>query len=114
MGGAAIAVAADVTSEADVKRLVNTTVERFGAVDVLVNNAGGVGAFAPFDDLSLDDWRSGFELNVFSVVTLIKAVLPRPIEPRSSPVRIFGSTEARSQPSQSRMSRFAGGSVCVA
>lgn len=74
--GTAITIAGDITDAEHRKALVQTTVERFGTVDVLVNNAGGIGAFAAFEELRLEDWRSLFELNLFSVVDLTNLVLP--------------------------------------
>ncbi|HTU68712.1 MAG TPA: glucose 1-dehydrogenase [Candidatus Baltobacteraceae bacterium] len=74
--GTALAIAGDVTKAEDRERLVKTTVDRFGGIDVLVNNAGSIGAFAPFEDLTLENWRALFELNLFSVVGLIQLVLP--------------------------------------
>ena len=57
-GGRALAVQADVSEEADCKRLVETTVAHFGQLDVLVNNAGTT-TFVPhdqLDDLTEDIW----------------------------------------------------------
>jgi 3-oxoacyl-[acyl-carrier protein] reductase len=74
--GQVIPIAGDVTQDAHRAALVDAANERFGGVHVLVNNAGTIGAFAGFEDLSLDDWRSVFELNVFAPVALTKLVLP--------------------------------------
>ena len=66
---------ADVCSADDVTRLLQETEERFGGVDVLVNNAGGppAGLFDDFDDAA---WASAFELTLLSSVRLIRGVLP--------------------------------------
>ncbi len=50
--------------------------KRFGTVHVLVNNAGGVGAFAGFHDLTDEDWLDVLNLNVMSAVRATRAVLP--------------------------------------
>jgi NAD(P)-dependent dehydrogenase (short-subunit alcohol dehydrogenase family) len=55
-GGSAIAVVADVSKEGDARALVEKTLETFGAVDCLVNNAGDGGPTAPVQDYTLDDW----------------------------------------------------------
>ena len=55
-GGDAIAVAADLTDEHDVRRVVGEAVDRFGGVDCLVNNAGDGGPTKPIQDYPLDDW----------------------------------------------------------
>jgi 3-oxoacyl-[acyl-carrier protein] reductase len=96
LGGTPLAVVSDVTREGDIRHLVDTTLERFGSIDVLVNNAGG-GTFTPFEELTLDDWRRLFELNLFSVVALIKAVLPIMRAQRSGRI-INISSESAVQP----------------
>ncbi|MDZ5782641.1 SDR family oxidoreductase [Marinococcus luteus] len=65
----------DVTKGAEVKALVEYTVEAFGPVDVLVNNAGGPPA-GTFDDFDDDDWQQAFDLNLMSFVRATRAVLP--------------------------------------
>jgi NAD(P)-dependent dehydrogenase (short-subunit alcohol dehydrogenase family) len=56
--------------------MVAEVVKRFGTVHVLVNNAGGVGAFAAFHDLTDENWLDIFNLNVMSAVRASRAVLP--------------------------------------
>ncbi|MFJ4219458.1 SDR family oxidoreductase [Curtobacterium luteum] len=51
-----VAVVADVAVEADVRRLFDDTVARFGRVDLLFNNAGTGAPATPFDELTLDTW----------------------------------------------------------
>jgi 3-oxoacyl-[acyl-carrier protein] reductase len=75
-GGEAIGIAGDVTRTADVRRVVEEAVKKWGTVHVLVNNAGGIGAFAAFETLSEEDWAGLFDFNVISVVRFVKAVLP--------------------------------------
>ena len=74
--GAVLAVAADVTKADEVERLIDATVTRFGAVDVLVNNAGGTGRHLPFHELSDEEWFENLDLNLLSAVRLTRAVLP--------------------------------------
>jgi 3-oxoacyl-[acyl-carrier protein] reductase len=54
-GGQAFAFAADITNADDVNRLVTQTIAHLGTVHVLVNNAGGIGSFSTFEELSDDD-----------------------------------------------------------
>jgi NAD(P)-dependent dehydrogenase (short-subunit alcohol dehydrogenase family) len=66
-GGQAVGIDADVRIEADMERLVATTVEHFGRVDVMWGNAGvpepGFG-MTPFTESRLDDWNNIFAVNV--------------------------------------------------
>ena len=62
-GADAVAVAGDVSVEVDVEAMVAATVERFGTLHVLVNNAG-IQRDAPFVEMSLDEWRAVIEVNL--------------------------------------------------
>jgi 3-oxoacyl-[acyl-carrier protein] reductase len=75
-GAEVIGIAADMTKAEDITRAVEEVVQRFGTVHVLVNNAGGVGAFASFQDLTDKDWLDILNLNVLSAVRAVRAVLP--------------------------------------
>src|SRR5687768_5051411 len=55
IGGEVLAVSADVTSPADVQRMIDETVARFGKLDIVVNNAG-VAKVSPFLEASDDTW----------------------------------------------------------
>jgi 3-oxoacyl-[acyl-carrier protein] reductase len=70
-----LTVVTDVTKAADIERLVKETVDRFGTVDILINNAGGPAA-GTFDQLTDEQWQQAFELNLLSYVRAIRAVLP--------------------------------------
>ena len=62
-GGTAHCVPGDVTDPAAVRRLVDETVERFGRLDALVNNAG-TGLTRPFETIEIEDWDRQFALHV--------------------------------------------------
>jgi len=70
------AVAADVTEAEGARRAVDETVKRFGTIHILVNNAGGVGRFGSFEELTDDEWLDVFRLNVLSAVRVTRAALP--------------------------------------
>jgi len=71
----AVALALDVTDRKQVDRAVRETGERFGAVDVLVNNAG-YGYMAAVEEGEDAEIRAMFETNYFGAVSMIQAVLP--------------------------------------
>jgi 3-oxoacyl-[acyl-carrier protein] reductase len=73
--GEVLAVAADLTNAAGIRSVVSATVERFGGVDVLVNNSGGP-ARGKFPDLTDDDWRQAFEVVTLNFVRFVREVLP--------------------------------------
>jgi NADP-dependent 3-hydroxy acid dehydrogenase YdfG len=70
-----LAVPTDVTLPGHVQWLVTQTVDTYGKVDVLVNNAGQ-GLHVPLEELDPSDLRAVFELNVIAPLTGMQAVLP--------------------------------------
>ncbi len=75
-GGRALGIAADVTNASEVQRLAQQALAHLGTVHVLVNNAGGAGSMASFEEVSDEDWINIFNLNVLSTVRLTRAILP--------------------------------------
>lgn len=71
-----LAIAADLTQIDEIERVVSAAIQRFGTIHVLVNNAGILGSFSSFEDLTDDEWFEVFNLNLFSVVKLTRAILP--------------------------------------
>jgi len=65
----------DVTKTEDIKQLVSKTIEIFGTLQILVNNAGGPPA-GTFEELTDEEWQSAFELNLLSYVRIIREALP--------------------------------------
>jgi len=66
IGSDAIAVKCDVSDETEVKNLISQTVEKFGRIDILVNNTGVV-FDVPFAERTVDQWRKTFDINVLGV-----------------------------------------------
>jgi short-subunit dehydrogenase len=73
-GRRALALAADVTVDGDLERVVATARAAFGRLDVVVANAG-FGVVGPVERLALEDYRRQFETNVFGVLRTVRASL---------------------------------------
>jgi NAD(P)-dependent dehydrogenase (short-subunit alcohol dehydrogenase family) len=73
--GAAFAIQLDVTKPAEVKAAVQQAVQKFGRIDVLVNNAG-IGYFGAIEESEDDEVRRMFEINFFGLAQVTKEVLP--------------------------------------
>jgi len=74
-GGTALAVTTDVADRAQVQRLVDAAVERFGRVDVMLNNAGLMPQ-SPLERLRIDEWDRMIDVNLKGVLYGIAAALP--------------------------------------
>jgi 3-oxoacyl-[acyl-carrier protein] reductase len=79
VGGEAFGLALDVTAADAGTRAVDACRERFGAVDVLVNNAGTSRQVA-LEDLTDDDWREQLDLHVMAPMRLMRAAAPLMVE----------------------------------
>ena len=77
-GGKAAALAGDVTSEADNRRLIDTTVRQFGRIDILINNAGGAQP-VPFMKETAEKFMRDFQFNVISAFQLTQMAAPHMI-----------------------------------
>ncbi len=74
-GGEAVALEHDVSAEEDWKRIINSTIDKYGELNVLVNNAGIV-AFNKVADLSLEDWNKVISVNATGAFLGIKHAIP--------------------------------------
>ena len=90
-GSEVMVLPTDVTDLEQVRSLAAHAVGHFGHVDVVVNNSGIPGPSGPMWELSIEDWRRTFEVNVEGVFLVSKAVLPHMIERNRGSVIIIGS-----------------------
>lgn len=75
-GGNAIFVKTDVTVTDDVKRLIDTTIAKYGKIDILVNNVGGSLGMSPFEDIDEDKFDRIVAVNMKSVYLMVRYALP--------------------------------------
>ena len=81
-GGVALTVPTDLTDQVQITNLVRTTLAEFGRIDVVANIAGW-GRYDWFEELSADDLRKQYEVNLIGLAELIRQVLPVMKEQRS-------------------------------
>ena len=74
-GNAMLVLAADVTKEEDLRRVIDATVVKFGRIDVLVNNVGGSIPGGP-EEIAPEDWHAQFHHNLHYVYLSIRMVAP--------------------------------------
>jgi NAD(P)-dependent dehydrogenase (short-subunit alcohol dehydrogenase family) len=84
----------DVTDEADAQAAVTEAIARFGALDVLVNNAG-YGDIGSVEDTSLESFRRQIETNLFGTILMTKAAIPHMRARRSGHIVQFSSVGGR-------------------
>ena len=106
-GAEVLAVAADVSVGADAERLTGAAVERFGRVDVLVNNAGVLGPRVAIEEYPEDEWRRVIDANLTGPFLVSKAAIPH-IPPGGSIINVVSgvSVEGRAEWGAYSVSKF--------
>ena len=92
LGANAMAVTCDVTKRADIDALVKATVERFGKLDIVVNNAGWTHKNQPLLDVDEATFDRVYDINVKSIFFMIHAVVPLMRKARRGVILNVGST----------------------
>jgi NADP-dependent 3-hydroxy acid dehydrogenase YdfG len=81
-GGKAIAITTDVTHCEQVRKLVDSAVQAYGRVDVMINNAGLMPQ-SPLERLKIDEWDRTIDVNIKGVLYGIAAVLPHMVQQKA-------------------------------
>ena len=76
LGRKSIAVKADVTSKADVQKMVKKVADEYGKIDILINVAGGVIGRGPLEEQDVETWEKNIRLNLYGTMLVTQAVLP--------------------------------------
>lgn len=109
-GGDILTVSADVSRAAGCEAVVAATIERFGGIDILLNNAG-TSAAAPFEKVDDQAWQADFDLKVMGAVRMCRLVIPH-MKQRGSGriinVTTVGGKAPRAQGLPTSVSRAAG------
>lgn len=92
LGTNAFAVKCDVTQRADIDALVKATVDRFGKLDIVVNNAGWTHRNGPLLDVDEATFDRVYDINVKSIFHMVHAVVPLLRRQRSGVILNIGST----------------------
>ncbi len=75
-GGSALAIPVDAANPQSVNDLITAVIEKAGGIDILVNNVGGAGRFGGFFELTPEDWKMTFDLNVMTMVYFVRHAYP--------------------------------------
>ena len=95
MNSKALSVKADLRVEADIHRIIDDSLSRFGRVDILVNNAAIIHPRIDLVDFDVQLWRQVIDVNLTSAALLMKAVLPSMIARRSGKIINISSIGGR-------------------
>ena len=111
LGGEAIAVRTDVTSQIATERLTRRVVRHFGRIDVLVNNAGISGPIGPLQDNDIAEWVDTINVNLTGTFLVCRAVIPVMLEQGGG--KIINLSGAGAANAWSNMSAYCSSKVAV-
>jgi 3-oxoacyl-[acyl-carrier protein] reductase len=99
-GGQALALQADVTEAVALQFLVDTTIERFGRIDYLVNNAGTLGPIKPMWETTDAEVDRVFAINVRAIFALTRLVVPHMMKQHSGSIVSLASVAGKDGPQE--------------
>ena len=111
-GAECLAVETDISDAARAEQLVKAVVERFGRLDILVNNVGDF-RWGTLGESSLEDWQSIFSSNLLSVLFVSRAALPHMRRGRWGRIINLGAVGAERAFGQAKISAYAAAKAAV-
>ena len=97
-GGRVLTLAADVASEDDVQEWVEATRDRFGRIDVLINNASMLGSRVGIEEYPLAEWRKVIDVNLTGAFLCARAVIPALRESRGAMIHVSSGVGDHGRP----------------
>ena len=104
-GGQAMSVGADVSSSADVKKLVRATIDHFGRIDILVNNAGVMFTKSVLDTTE-DEWNRTIDINLKGAYLCSKEVAPVMLRQETGKIIMMSSNSGLYHPSAMKFTEY--------
>ena len=101
LGASTLTIPTDISQQADVDKMVQQTVERFGTVDILVNNAAILGPMGPLQDNDVGSWIQTINVNVVGPFLCSRAVLPVILRQGSGKIILLTGGYTRAYPQMS-------------
>jgi 3-oxoacyl-[acyl-carrier protein] reductase len=94
-GGNALILCVDISKQDDVQQMVQRTIDEFGRVDILVNNAAYLDFTKPFIETSLPEWKAEIDTSLIGTILCTSTVLPHMIKQKSGRVISVTSSSAK-------------------
>ena len=79
-GGSCILIPTDIRQEDEVKTLIAQVVDRYGRIDILINNAGNAHGYDLFHEGNIEDWEAMIDINFKGLLYVSKAIVPGMVE----------------------------------
>jgi 3-oxoacyl-[acyl-carrier protein] reductase len=111
-GADCVAIESDITNAARAEQLIKTVTDRFGRLDILINNVGDF-RWGSLADGSLEDWQNIFNSNLMSVVYVSRAALPHMRKGRWGRIVNLGAVGAERAFGQAKISAYAAAKAAV-